>query len=125
MYYFGENWGAPVCQTTEQKPTPVGQVCYHCGEAIEEGNRGFLMPVVTLPEQEVAEPPFQIIHLECLIRTTVGSLGHLHKKCSCYGGNEDDPPGMTKRQAAIAAFEEFSRQPNYSGLKDAGPPLEE
>lgn len=42
-------------------------------------------------------------HRECLIRGVVGSVGHQSGKCSCYGGIEEDPPGMSKREAAIAA----------------------
>jgi hypothetical protein len=55
-----------------------------------------------IPTAEGSETPY---HIECYIRLTVGSLAHQQRKCSCYGGTEHDPPGMTLRQAAIAAFE--------------------
>lgn len=42
-------------------------------------------------------------HRECVIRSVVGSVGHQLKMCRCYGGDAEDPPGMTKREAAIAA----------------------
>jgi len=45
------------------------------------------------------------VHLECGARSVIGSVGHQMKWCSCFGGDKEDPPGMTKRQAAIAAFE--------------------
>lgn len=46
-------------------------------------------------------------HWECAARMVVGSVGHQKRKCGCYGGAEDDPPNMTKRQAAGAALRYF------------------
>lgn len=48
-------------------------------------------------------------HRACLLRCVVGSVGHLRKRCSCYGGDEDDPPGLTSRQAALAAEKLYLR----------------
>jgi hypothetical protein len=45
----------------------------------------------------------QPMHYECGLRAALGSLGHQRKRCSCYGGAEEDPSGMTRRQAAVAA----------------------
>lgn len=47
----------------------------------------------------------QPLHRECAIRLLVGSVGHLTKRCGCYvdGPGEDDPPHLTKRQAAREA----------------------
>jgi hypothetical protein len=56
-----------------------------------------------LPGEQDPHFHSQPMHKECGIRGVVGSVGHLQKKCSCYGGTEEDPPGMTKRQAAQAA----------------------
>lgn len=42
-------------------------------------------------------------HLECWVRAGVGSVGHLRGRCSCYGGTEEDPDGLTLREAARAA----------------------
>lgn len=44
-------------------------------------------------------------HWECAARSVLGSVGHLRGKCSCFGGTEEDPPGMTKREAARATLE--------------------
>ncbi len=44
-------------------------------------------------------------HLECIFRAVGGSVGHISKQCSCYGGTAGDPEGMTVRQAAKAAFD--------------------
>jgi hypothetical protein len=35
---------------------------------------------------------------------TIGSVGHQTCRCACFGGTEEDPPGMTKRMAALSAF---------------------
>ena len=53
-------------------------------------------------------------HLECSIRSVIGSVNHLNKTCSCFvpGSTEGDPPGMTRRQAAKAAADlYFSMHP--------------
>lgn len=64
--------------------------CLHCGEPIIDGD-----PIVP----NAGEP----LHNVCFTRMLVGSVGHQRKRCSCFGGTEEDPPNLTKRQAAIAA----------------------
>jgi hypothetical protein len=49
------------------------------------------------------------VHYECGLRSVIGSVGHQKGLCSCYGGSEEDPPGLTRRQAAIAAAEYFNQ----------------
>ena len=42
-------------------------------------------------------------HYACALRATLGPIGHLQRKCGCFvkdGTAEDDPPGLSKRQAA-------------------------
>lgn len=42
-------------------------------------------------------------HYACALRAALGSIGHLQGRCSCHrtdGTAEDDPPELTKRQAA-------------------------
>jgi hypothetical protein len=39
----------------------------------------------------------------------IGSVGYQNHTCSCYGGNQEDPEGMTVRKAAKAAAELFRR----------------
>jgi len=51
-----------------------------------------------------------VIHLECRLRTIVGSASHLLKKCSCYGGQWEDPPELSKREAARLAAEIWHEQ---------------
>lgn len=59
-----------------------------------------------LPHEERA--PYQPhYHYECGVRCAVGSVAHQRGQCSCYGGSEEDPPEMTRREAAIAAAQHF------------------
>lgn len=50
------------------------------------------------------------IHRECAIRGAIGSVGHQNRQCFCYGGEVEDPPGMTRREAARAAAELWLRR---------------
>lgn len=47
-------------------------------------------------------------HMECFARSVLGSVAHLRRRCDCYipGSTEGDPPGLTTREAALAAVEE-------------------
>lgn len=49
--------------------------------------------------------PLANFHLECNVRAVVGSAAHQLHECHCYGGTREDPPGMSKRDAAKLAFE--------------------
>jgi hypothetical protein len=89
MNYFGpekfrQDWEIQV-------PTPIGQPCILCQESVVSGDIG------TIDSQGM------ITHYECTMRSVVGSVGHQQGRCQCFGGTEEDPPGLTKRQAAIAA----------------------
>lgn len=78
----------------------------HCGEEVREGEPARDMPVVyTCGACEVER-----IHLECVLRMAVGSVGHQRRECSCFGGTKDDPEGMTRREAARAACDLFNAQ---------------
>ena len=91
--WFGDKekpWGER-CSHMPYVDTPIGQKCLHCEEVIVQGEEGEIM---------LDGRP---IHRECLVRSVMGSVGHQKKTCSCYGGSEGDPPGLTKREAAIAA----------------------
>jgi hypothetical protein len=81
---------------------PVGQRCLFCEEVITENDQGVLMPL--LDSQACRLVPK---HRECYLRHIFGSVGHQMKTCSCYGGTQEDPEGMTRREAAKAAVELF------------------
>lgn len=98
--FFGEPWDAPALNGLTQGDTPVGRCCYYCAEEIVFGDRGFWRMIYGLSAATI-EP----VHRECDFRSVVGSVGHILEQCSCYGGDEEDPPGMTLREAAIAAWD--------------------
>lgn len=84
----------------EVVPTPVGEPCLYCQEPILAPDIGFIVPHL-----DETGPRDAAQHRECMLRHLFGSVGHQMKKCSCYSGTEEDPPGMTPRQAASAAMD--------------------
>lgn len=48
MEWFGDNWGAAVCENPKVE-TPVGILCSYCHRAIERENQGVVMPFVDAP----------------------------------------------------------------------------
>lgn len=93
---FGSQWLGPDVPLT---PTPVGMKCSWCDESIAEGDVGEVSLHVLRDGSQIYRP----VHRECRVRAALGSVGHQLRKCSCYGGTEEDPEGMTKREAARAA----------------------
>ena len=92
---FGRQW----LEDLPLVPTPVGALCGWCGEAIALGDDGEI-----IPHQDGQTARDIAHHRECRVRAIVGSVGHQLGKCSCFGGTEEDPPGMTRREAARAAM---------------------
>lgn len=84
----------------------MGESCQWCDEQILPGDQGLLIPY--LGETVVMQP----WHVECFLRQGVGSVGHQREECSCHGGDLEDPPHMTKRQAVLAAVQEFEARNN-------------
>lgn len=83
--------------------TPFGEPCLYCDEPIEADDTGFVTPMVNALSH-VVEAAY---HRSCFLVTFVGSVGHQTGKCSCFGGDFDDPPGMSKREAAQEAVRIF------------------
>lgn len=106
MFWFEESWGAPCCDPELRVPIPSIR-CTHCGEEFQHGDRGFLQEEVREPITRRLVQPAYAFHFECQMRMVLGSVGHQRGRCQCYGGSEEDPPGMTRRQAAIAALDYF------------------
>jgi hypothetical protein len=103
LRYFGGSWGVPMLEGATEAPTPVGQSCAHCGEPIVEGDQGVIRP----PEWGWQGPE----HKECDARHAIGGLNHVLGRCSCAGGSEPpDPPELTKREAALAAWAAFQER---------------
>lgn len=100
MKYFGDpKFRKP---DEEQVATPIGVPCLHCGDAIHEEDTG-TMEIFVDTSGAVLKP----LHYECRLRGVIGSVGHQKGLCSCFGGTEEDPEGMTKHEAAIAAARYF------------------
>lgn len=110
MMWFGKRHRGAAWVHTEQTETPVGAVCGYCDEPIRAGEDGWILDGGT------------VLHLECLLRSIVGSVAHQEKRCSCYGGSgdsesgyggsgDDREDGMTLRQGARAAMEHFRTHP--------------
>lgn len=100
MKWFGESWGSPLCSDSEPTETPVGAPCGWCEEIIVAGDSGLIIPHIG--DEGAEQRPY---HRACFLRSCIGSLGHQARTCSCFGGQMEDPPGLTKRQAAQAAAE--------------------
>lgn len=81
---------------------PIGVPCAYCDEPITERDVGVIMPY--LDREGMSEKPW---HWECEMRQVVGSVGHQLHRCACYRKDgtepEDDPPGLTKHEAAKLA----------------------
>ena len=81
MRWFGEHWGAPVCDTATHAETPVGGKCVLCGKRIEEGDRGFLIPeLIGRPAVSKLDPYAPVVatvaerpwHLACMMESVLG-----------------------------------------------------
>jgi hypothetical protein len=67
--------------------------CIHCGELILAG------------EAPTGAPMLSNLHRECAVRVIAGSAAHQLGDCPCFGGEREDPPTMSKRDAARLAVE--------------------
>lgn len=102
MSWFGrEAWNAPVCTAEDRIEIPVGQPCAHCQELIADGDDGFANGS-------------HVMHYACQVRGLVGGANHVLGTCSCCGGKmPPDPPGLTRREAALVA-EKIWRETQFS-----------
>lgn len=66
--WFGESWGAPVCDPATHKPTPVGQACEECTKEITGDDSGMLIPYVT-GAQRYPTVTLTAYHLFCWLST--------------------------------------------------------
>lgn len=98
-------WGAPLCADAPRCEPPIESACTWCDEPITDTDCGVTMPAIGREG-----PGVVAFHIECHMRTIVGSIAHQRRRCACFGGTDDDPPGLTRRAAARAAVDEFERR---------------
>lgn len=82
-------------------------MCFVCREPILPGEEAAQKVVFYDVSDGTTERAW---HHECALRSVIGSVGHLRGTCSCSGGTEEDPPGMSKREAARAAVVEWEKR---------------
>lgn len=81
--------------------------CDFCGEEVEPEEA----------ERVIACLKNGSAHSDCLMRSVVGSVGHQNKQCSCFGlVDVSEPEGLSRRQCARNAAEEFRRQMKAAGI---------
>ena len=79
----------------------ANMTCCHCEEPIPA------IPTNIADQIELTNGGDLAWHKACLFRQAIGSVAHMKKECSCYGGISKhlDPPEMTRREAARAAWD--------------------
>ena len=105
--WFGDPWPSGICYDDDgrlieemRKPFPAGESCLYCEEPFQAGDSGKAMPFLSA----AAGSRVVHVHKECALREVVGSLAHLEYRCSCYGGENDQTPGMTLRAEALEVW---------------------
>jgi hypothetical protein len=75
----------------------VTRICPYCDEPILSGDR--------------VSADSSRYHWACGLRSVIGSVAHLEKRCSCYveRAEEGDDPALTRRQAAEVAAKLWMR----------------
>jgi len=64
MHWFGQSWGAPVCDPNLQVDVPVGQFCAGpCGKAIGPADTGVIIPLLS----READATDSAYHLQCFV----------------------------------------------------------
>lgn len=83
----------------------MNPVCFYCDEPV-------------LPGEESGVVANAASHRECAFRSVAGSLAHVERRCSCFvpGSEEGDPPGLTLREGARAAYHAFARVQRHQDL---------
>lgn len=96
MAWFGRRLDAPAYDDAPQVPVPFGSECLGCGELIEQRDDGITMPYMT--GTQVLRAAF---HTECHLRSVMGGMAHMEKRCSCYGGVAHDDSSRAEAKAVL------------------------
>lgn len=89
--------------------------CAFCGESILPHEMRSPIEAVSADGGTVG------YHYECGFRNTMGSVGHLRGDCPCNGQEDVSEVGMTRRQAAKAAWAYFQTHKKQTGHQIGGP----
>jgi hypothetical protein len=81
----------------------VGEKCLLCEQAVVEGESGVLLGFIDAEGQGGVAPQ----HIECFLRSLMGSVAHLERRCTCYGGTvpEQDRHSRNYRSQARETME--------------------
>lgn len=72
MRWFGESWGAPVCDPADHVETPTGTPCTSCTEPIAASDRGLVVPLLG----RATEPTLLPYHHMCFLGTVIPLTVH-------------------------------------------------
>jgi len=96
IYYFGQWWDAPAFDDAIEKDRPVGETCGMCQESIEEADSGTWQAFIE-GEPDAWQAQSKPVHIECWLRSGLGSPAHLRGQCAC-AGNEEPPEDRSYRE---------------------------
>lgn len=99
MKWFGAKPTHADCD--EQVEVPITKTCAHCEERFQPDDYGVYLETGGPGHGE--EP----CHTECFFRIISGSIGHMQRRCNCYGMEDTSEDGLTLRQAALAAWDYY------------------
>jgi len=86
-FYQGRRWDAPMADDAVLADL-TGLTCGMCQEKIEYDEDAMRMGGV--------------FHTECLLRSTLGDVPHLERRCLCFGGSDHDEKGSYREGAKRA-----------------------
>ena len=92
---------------------PLREPCLRCEEPIVEGDSGVMVLVGKGQLGPLVAVRPEPMHWACWMRGIIGSLSHIEKQCGCFvsGSDHNDPPNVTRREAAelaLAAWEQLT-----------------
>lgn len=102
MQFFGDRWDAPAFDDAVEVERPVGAQCLFCPDVIGPEDSGIVTPYIDGRGKRSDSP----IHLECHLRSVLGSVAHLEGRCSCVTGRRaDDRTSLTHREEGLLVMQ--------------------
>jgi hypothetical protein len=80
-----------------EAPVPIGYRCLFCEEIIVADESGVITPYLGIG---MGEPQRRPGHIECWLRSVLGSVAHQEQRCTCFGGSIDDSDDRSYRVQA-------------------------